>query len=418
MKSKNNKIWLASGLRTPFVKENKEFKDISAIDLSVAVVNNMKRKEQINPNYVAWGTVVPNLTYSNIARDIVLESEIKDETISFSTTMACSTSLLSTIQLASMLQEDEVGISGGVESFSNIQFGLSNKTSKWLKSLPKIKGFINKLKWAFKIFKFKLYIPPGVNRVTGKSMGQHAEITAQRLGIEREKQDQLAYNSHINYFNAKTQGFYDDLVFPAFNVLEDLIPRKNTSLEKLTTLKPVFDKKSGKGTLSAGNSTLFTDGAAGVWVAGEKKIKDLKTPYKAQLVDWEMAGVNIEEEGILMSPTFAIPRLLERNGLTYNDIDVWEIHEAFASQVLSTISNLENTEHLKKVGVKSNFGKFPMEKLNTNGSSIAIGHPFGATGARIISQTLKQLHLLGRNKTAVISVCADGGLGAVALLKN
>ncbi|MCB0448047.1 MAG: acetyl-CoA C-acyltransferase, partial [Gelidibacter sp.] len=168
----------------------------------------------------------------------------------------------------------------------------------------------------------------------------------------------------------------------------------------------------------AGNSTLFTDGAAGVWVIGKNKIDSLKTHYKAKLIDWEMAGVNIEDEGILMSPSFAIPRLLERNNLNYNDVDLWEIHEAFASQVLSTIANLENKEHLNKVGVKADFGKFPMEKLNPNGSSIAIGHPFGATGARIVSQTIKELYLLGKGKKAVVSVCADGGLGAVVLIEN
>ena len=248
-------------------------------------------------------------------------------------------------------------------------------------------------------------------------MGQHAEITAQRLGIQREEQDKLALKSHENYFKAKQNGFYEDLVFPAFNVLEDLIPRENTSLEKLKTLKPVFDK-TGKGTLTAGNSTLFTDGAAGIWVVGQNKISSLKTPYKAKLLDWEMAAVNIEEEGILMAPSFAIPRLLERNNLTYNDIDLWEIHEAFASQVLSTIKNLEDKNHLKKAGTKTNFGMFPIEKLNINGSSIAIGHPFGATGARILSQTVKQLSQMGANKKAVVSVCADGGLGAVVLLES
>ncbi|KAA2217398.1 thiolase family protein [Maribacter flavus] len=418
MNNSKKEIWLASGLRTPFVKENKELESIGAVDLSVAVLNQMKRKEQLNPDYVAWGTVVPNLEYSNIARDAVLESEVNDETIAFTTTMACSTSLLSTLQLASMLKDTEVGIAGGVESMSNVQMGLSNKTSKWIKRFPKLKGFFNKLKWLGGLFKFKLYIPPGVNRVTGKSMGQHAEITAQRLNIDREAQDKLALRSHQNYFKAKEKGFFEDLVFPAFNVLEDLIPRKNTSLEKLGTLKPVFDRKSGNGTLTAGNSTLFTDGAAGVWVAGKDRIDELKTGYKAQLVDWEMAGVNIEEEGILMSPSFAIPRLLERNNLTYDDVDLWEIHEAFASQVLSTISNLENKTHLKKVGTASEMGKFPIEKLNPNGSSIAIGHPFGATGARILSQTIKELHQMGKGKKALVSVCADGGLGAVALIEN
>ena len=414
----NKEIWLASGLRTPFVKENKELKDVSAIDLSVAVVNNMKQKEPISPDYLAWGTVVPNLTYSNIARDIVLESELADQTVAFSTTMACASSVLSTIQLASMLTDDETAISGGVESFSNVQLGLSNETSKWLKRKGRLQGLIDKVRWAADILKFKLYIPPGVNRVTGKSMGEHAEITAQRLGISRKAQDELALLSHKNYFKAQNERFFDDLIFPAFNVAEDLIPRKNTTLEKLSTLKPVFDRAPGKGSITAGNSSLFTDGAAGVWVAGKNRINEFHTPYKAKLTDWETAAVNIEEEGILMSPTFAIARLLERNNLTYNDIDIWEIHEAFAAQVLSTISNLQSPSHLERMGVKSKLGKFPMEKLNIKGSSISIGHPFGATGARIISQTLKQLHFAGENKKALISVCADGGLGAVMLLET
>lgn len=418
MKKVNKEIWLAAGLRTPFVKEGKEFKDVSAIDMSVDVVNQMKRKVQTKPDYLAWGTVIPNLEYSNIARDIVLESELAEETIAFSTTMACASSTLSTIQLAAILTDDETAISGGVESASNIQLGLSNKTSKWLRQSAKLKGLMNKIKWAANIFKFKLYVPPGVNRATGKSMGQHAEITAQRLGIPRKAQDELALLSHQNYLKAKAEGFYDDLIFPAFNVAEDLIPRKDTSLEKISVLKPVFDRKSGKGSITAGNASLYTDGAAGVWVAGKNRINEFDTPYKAKLTDWEMAAVNIEEEGILMSPTFAIPRLLERNNLTYNDIDIWEIHEAFASQVLATISNLENPSHLKKVGIQSELGKFPIEKLNVKGGSIAIGHPFGATGARIISQTLKLLHLAGKNKKALISVCADGGLGGVMLIES
>ncbi|CAA0178777.1 acetyl-CoA C-acyltransferase [Tenacibaculum maritimum] len=416
--NRNNPIWLASGLRTPFVKENKEYKDISALDLSVAVLNKMRNTAQVNPDYVSWGSVIPHLKHSNIAREAVLNSELKEETVAFTTTMACSTSLLGAIQLAAMIKDNELAIAGGVESMSNVQLGLSDQTSKWLRVLPKVKGLLNQFKWLSKIFTFKLYIPPGVNVKTGKSMGEHAEITAQRLHIPKTSQDTLALKSHQNYFSAKTNKFYNDLIFPAFGVIEDLIPRKNTTLEKLTSLQPVFDKKSGKGTLTAGNSSLFTDGAAGVWLAGEKRIDELNTPYKAQLIDWEMAGVTIEEEGILMSPSFAIPRLLERHGLTYDAIDLWEIHEAFASQVLATITNLENPHHLQKVGSSFNFGKFPMDKLNINGSSIAIGHPFGATGARILSQTIKQITLLGKHKTAVISICADGGLGTVVLIKT
>jgi acetyl-CoA C-acetyltransferase len=414
----NKEIWIASGVRTPFAKAGKELKSIGALDLSASVLNKMKEQQEADPNYVFWGTVVPNLSYSNVARESLMESELSEEVISISTTLACSTSLVAAIEAASMITEDETAIAGGVESMSNIQLGLSAQTSNWLKDFSATKGFFNKLKKIGGIFKFKLFIPPGRNRSTGKSMGEHAEITAQRLGVERGKQDELAYNSHKNYFKAKEKGFYDDLVFPAFNLKEDAIPRKNTSLEKLATLSPVFDKKSGKGSLTAGNSTLFTDGAAAVWVAGKKAIETIKSPYKVKMIDWEMAGANIKEEGILMSPSFAIPRLLKRHGLKYDDIDLWEIHEAFASQVLATIKNLENPEHIKKTGAVSDFGKFPMDKLNPNGSSIAIGHPFGATGARILSQATKELALRGKGKKAIISVCADGGLGAVALLES
>lgn len=376
MKKIRNEIWIVSGLRTPFAKSDRELRNIDAVAMSVAVANKMKEIHKINPDYVVWGTVIPNLAYSNLAREIVLRSTINDTAIAFTTIQACSTGLAAVIQSASMITENEVVIAGGVESLSNVQIGLNTDTSKWLKAFGAAKGFFNKLKLIGGLFKFRLYIPPGVNSVTGKSMGQHAEITGQRLGIKREDQDKLALQSHQYYFEAFEKGFFKDLIFEAFGLDEDKIPRKNSSLEKLATLNPVFDKTSGKGSITAGNASLFTDGAAGVWVVGKNKIDSFATSYKAKMIDWEMAGVNIEEEGILMSPTFAIPRFLERNGLKYDDIDVWEIHEAFASQVLATIHNLENKAHLKKVGTSFDFGQFPMEKLNPNGSSIAIGHPF------------------------------------------
>lgn len=415
----NKEVWIAAGLRTPFAKADKGLSKVGAVEMSVAVLNKMKRQQNLNPEFVVWGTVVPNLDYSNIGREAILESELSEETIGLSTTLACSTSLAAAIQAALLISDDEIAIAGGVESMSNVQIGLSPETSTWLRTLSKTRGVLAKLgKFMSGLFKFRLYIPPGTNRKTGKSMGQHAEITAQRLGVTREEQDKYALSSHENYFKAADQGFYDDLVFPAFDLKKDTMPRRNSSIEKLATLKPVFDKKSGKGSLTAGNSTLFTDGAAGVWVAGKNRIDEINTPYKAHLIDWEMAGVNIEKEGILMSPTFAIPKLLERNGLTYDDIDLWEIHEAFASQILATIKNLEDPEHLKKTGTTMDFGEFPRHKLNPNGSSISIGHPFGATGARILSQTVKELHRMGEGKKALISACADGGLGTIALIQK
>lgn len=417
-KLSNKEVWVVSGVRTPFTKADKELKDVGAVALSTHVMNEMNEKLGVNPSYVFWGTVVPNLAYSNIAREVVMLSNISDETVAFSSTLACATSLVNGIQAASMITDDEIAIIGGVESMSNVQIGLTNASSRWVKSLGNSKGFWLKLKRLSGIFKIKLLIPKRVNNVTGLSMGEHAEITAKRLGIERNSQDELALRSHQNYFIAKEKGFYNDLIIPGFGLAEDTIPRKNTSLAKLAELKPVFDVKSGMGTLTAGNSTLFSDGAAAAFIVGKNALNNVKSNYKAKILDWEMAGVKIEEEGMLMAPSFAIPRLLERNKLTYEDIDVWEIHEAFASQVLATIKNLENEDHLYKVGVKQKLGKFPFEKLNPNGSSLATGHPFGATGARILSQATKELALKGIGKKAVISVCADGGLGAVMLIES
>ena len=412
-----NEIWIASGLRTPFAKADKELKNVSALEMSKEVLNKMYENGNPNPNYVIWGSVVPTLKYSNIAREAVMDSNLKEETISFSTVLACSSSLLAAIEACSMISEDEIAIAGGVESFSNVQIGLNDKSSDWIKKIGVAKSFMDKLKLIFGFFSLRIQSPQRVNRSTGKSMGEHAEITGQLLGIEKKKQDEIAVASHRNYYKAKENGFYDDLFFPAYGLSKDTIPRKDTSVEKIAHLKPVFDF-SGNGTITAGNSSLFTDGAAGVWIAGKNMIDKINSPYKARFLDWELAGVNIEQEGILMAPTVAIPKLLERNNLKYDDIDLWEIHEAFASQVLATIVKIEDKKHIKKLGINFDFGKFPLEKLNPNGSSIAIGHPFGATGARILSQTVKHLHNLGTNKKAIISVCADGGLGAVVLVGN
>lgn len=414
----NKEIWLVSGIRIPFAKAGKELRNVGALDMSSLVLEEMNNKLKVKPDYLLWGTVVPNLEYSNIAREAMMHTSIPQETIAFSSTLACATSAVAAIQAASMITENEIAIIGGVESMSNVQLGLTQETSNWLRDFSATKGFFKKISKLGGFFKFKIYIPKRKNRATGKSMGEHAEITAQRLNVSREEQDNLALKSHQNYFRAKEKGFYTDLILPAFNLSSDPIPRKSTSIEKLKTLSPVFDTKSGKGSLTAGNSTLFTDGAAAAFVAGKNAVKNIKSEYKAKLIDWEMAGVTIEKEGMLMSPSFAIPRLLRRHNLKYDEIDLWEIHEAFASQVLSTIKNLENTEHLKKAGSEFDFGKFPMDKLNPNGGSIAIGHPFGATGARIISQAVKDLTLKGPGKKGVISVCADGGLGAVLLIES
>jgi acetyl-CoA C-acetyltransferase len=226
--------------------------------------------------------------------------------------------------------------------------------------------------------------------------------------------------SHQGAIKGQDDGFFKDLVLPFAGVDHDTIPRRDTSLEKLAALKPVFDH-TGKGTLTAGNSSPNTDGAASIWVADEEGLKRLGNPPRIKLVDWEMAAIDYLEdgEGILMAPARAIPRLLARNKLKAMDIALWEIHEAFAAQVVANIKEATNPEYVRtKARLDYDIGPFPWERVNPNGGSVAIGHPFAATGARILSQAAKELGAMPKGSRAIVSVCADGGQGTVALLER
>jgi acetyl-CoA acetyltransferase family protein len=251
-------------------------------------------------------------------------------------------------------------------------------------------------------------------------MGDHAEITAKAWAIARAVQDRFALASQRKAIAARERGFFDDLVIAAdeFPTLSsDTVPRADTALDKLAALPPAFDRESGRGTLTAGNSSPLTDGAAACWVTTERGLARFASPpYRARLVDWELAAVDIERHGLLMAPALAIPRLLARNGLSYADITLWEIHEAFAAQVLATIAALNDRGWVRaEAGIAADLGKVPEDRINPNGGSVALGHPFGATGARLVSQTVKQLQEMGG--LALISICAAGGLGHVALLQ-
>lgn len=250
-------------------------------------------------------------------------------------------------------------------------------------------------------------------------MGEHTEITAKEWQISRADQDEIALASHRNAVAAWDRGFFDDIVIPVGDVKRDTIPRKDTTLEKLARLQPSFDRTSGKGSLTAGNSSPLTDGAAAVWVASEKGLERLpaRTP-RVKLIDWEIAAVDFRVEGLLMAPAFAIPRLLTRNNLAYTDIHLWEIHEAFAAQVAFHLKALQDATFLReRAKVPRDFGAFPRERMNPNGGSTALGHPFGATGARIISQSVKELAAMPKGQRAIVSICADGGQGSVLLLE-
>ena len=424
MNKSENKIWLASGKRTPFAKIDNELKQLDAIESSVPIVEAMTQAGQHLPDFVIWGTVAPNLGYSNIAREIWLDSKLDPEVASFSTIMACSTSMVAVFQAAQMLGETgrDVAIAGGVESMSRVQIGLKQDLSDWLRrffqarSMGERLGSVTDLSFG----DIRLHIPSVSNRTTGMSMGEHTEEMAKHWQITRESQDAIAFQSHERATRAQQDGFFDDLISPVGGIDTDSIPRADTSLAKLAKLKPAFDRTSGHGTLTAGNSSPLTDGAAGLWVSTENGQSRLpEGAHQVELVDWEMAAVDITHEGLLMAPAYAIPRLLARHGLRYDEIDLWEIHEAFSAQVLSNVAALENAEFLQqKAKVDFDFGEFPWDRFNPNGGSIALGHPFGATGARILSQAVKELSQMGSGKRAIVSICADGGLGTVALLSS
>jgi len=238
--------------------------------------------------------------------------------------------------------------------------------------------------------------------------------------ITREEEDALALDSHRRAVAGQDRGFFNDLIVPLEGVSKDHFPRRDTSMEKLAKLRPVFDRASGRGTITAGNSSPLTDGAAGLWVATEQGLARLPAALpRVRMIDFEMAAVDIFHEGLLMAPATAIPRLLARHGLTYEDIALWEIHEAFSAQVACHIKALQDKDYVRaKAGIENTFGRFPVERMNPNGGSVALGHPFAATGARILSQAVKELAAMPAGSRAIVSICADGGLGSVALLTN
>jgi len=419
-------IFIAAGVRTPFSRIDGALAAHDAVELSVPVVQAMSARlpSGTRPDFVVWGSVVPNLGWSNIAREIWLDAKLDARVPAYSVVLACASSVTAAAAAGGMLSEGvrDLALVGGVESMSRVQIGLDQKLSDWLRQFVQARALGAKLE-TFSELRWKnirIHIPAVVNRTTGKSMGEHTEETAKAWNIARQAQDDWALKGHQRVVAARDRGFFDDLIIPVGDVKRDTIPRADTSMEKLAKLPPAFDKTSGKGTLTAGNSSPLTDGAASCWVANKKGLGRLPdgTPY-ARLVDYEITSVDLADEGLLMAPSYAIPRMFERHGLRYDDIALWEIHEAFAAQVLANVAALEDKAWIKRrTGIERDFGPFPWDRVNPNGSSIAIGHPFAATGARDLSQCIKELFAMPAGSRAVVSVCADGGQGVVALLER
>jgi acetyl-CoA C-acetyltransferase len=416
-------IWLAAGKRTPFARAGGVLAGRDALQLSVPVIQAMLA-EGGKPDLAVWGAVIPNLAWSNITREALLDAGADPSIPAFSTVMACSTSMAGAFQAAGMLdgRGRDLALVGGVESMSRVQIGLTQNLSDDLRKVMEAKTFGDRLTAIShtRLADVRLHVPKIQNRVTGKSMGEHTEDMAKGWAITREEQDEIALASHLRAAAAWKAGFFDDLVIRMAEAGHDTTVRGDTSAEKLAKLKPSFDRTSGQGTLTAGNSSPLTDGAAGLWVATAKGLDRLPaaTP-RVQLVDYEINAIDLHHEYLLMSPAYGIPKLLARNGLAYEDVALWEIHEAFAAQVATHIKALQDPAFLRdKAGVTTDFGRFPIERMNPNGGSTALGHPFGATGARILSQAVKELAAMPAGAWAVVSICADGGQGTMALLRN
>lgn len=413
-------VFLSPGLRTPFVKAGGVYAQRSAIDLSVPVAKAMN--DLARPDFLVWGQVIPDPALSNIARELLFEAKLDPTIPAYSTVMACSTSFMGTLQAAGLIGRGgmHLGLVGGVESMSHVAIALKYKVAERLlgdfaKDPAAAALSLSKLSPA----DFDLPTKGWANRVSGRTMGEHMEDTAKELGVSRTEQDERALLSHRGAIAGQDSGFFKDLIIPFAGIDHDTFPRRDTSLDKLSKLPPVFDRASGKGSITAGNSSPLTDGAASIWVGDDEGLRRLGVKPAVKLIDWEVAAVDFRVDGMLMAPARAIPRLLARHRLRAEEIDLWEIHEAFAAQLIANLKGASDPVYRReKARVDFDIGRFPVDRINPNGGSIALGHPFGATGARILSQAVKELTAMRAGVRAVVSVCADGGQGTVALLER
>lgn len=411
-------IFLVPGVRTPFVKAGGVYAQRSALELSAPVVQTMTARAR--PDFLAWGQVIPDPDLSSIARELVFEAGVDPKVPAYSTIMACSTSFMAALQAAGMIGRGgmHLALVGGVESMSHVAIALKYKVAERLVGeFAKDPGAAVAAFARLTPADFNLPGKGWANRVSGRSMGEHMEETAKELGISRAEQDERALLSHQGAIAGQDAGFFRDLIIPFAGIDQDTFPRRDTSVEKLAKLPPVFDRDNGS--LTAGNSSPLTDGAAGLWVADADGLRGLNATPVVKLIDWEVAAVDFRTEGMLMAPAQAIPRLLARHGLKAEQIDLWEIHEAFAAQLIANIKAASDPRYRReKARVDRDTGTVPVARINPNGGSVALGHPFAATGARILSQAAKELTAMPRGARAIVSVCADGGQGTVALLQR
>lgn len=424
----NRDAFVVAGLRSPFARIDRELAEFDALGLSVPVIQQSVVGEAgVGPDragavdLVLWGAVIPNLAVSNWGREAWFDAGLAPSVPCQTVVQACGSSLVAAVHAASRVREGKASLvlCGGVESMTGAQVGLSAGLSRAIRRTAQAGSARRAIRTLAGVRPSDLGIsvPAARERTTGMTMGEHAEAMAREWGVEREEQDRFALASHRRA--VASRDFYRDLLVTpgTFPVDADAVPRADTSLDRLAGLRPAFDRE--RGTLTAGNSSPLTDGAAACWVAGREGLERLPAEApRARLVDWEDAAIDPRRDGLLIAPALAIPRLLARHGLAYERVEVWEVHEAFAAQVLCTVRALESREWVReRAGVEADLGAFPLERVNPHGGSVALGHPFAATGARLLSQTARQLTKRPSGTRAIVSVCAAGGLGNVALLE-
>ncbi|MCP5160141.1 MAG: acetyl-CoA C-acetyltransferase [Hahellaceae bacterium] len=419
------RVAILGGNRIPFARSNTAYSKLSNQQLLTAALRGLVDRYKLEGERmgeVVAGAVIKHSRDFNLTRESVLSCGLAPETSAYDIQQACGTGLEAAMLVANKiaLGQIECGIAGGSDTTSDAPIGLSDGLREILLDLNRAKSNSERVKVLARFRPKHLLplIPENGEPRTGLSMGDHCQITAHEWNISREAQDKLAYESHQKLQAAYEKGFFDDLMTPLAGIKRDNILRPETSLQKLASLKPCFDRE--KGTMTAANSTALTDGASCVLMASEAWAKAKGLPVKAWLTFSEVAAVDFvnKKEGLLMAPAYAVPRMLARAGLTLQDFDYYEIHEAFAAQVLSTLKAWEDPRFCKeRLGLDQPLGSIDLSKLNVNGSSLATGHPFAATGGRIIATLAKLLEQKGSGR-GLISICAAGGQGITAILER
>ncbi|WP_162046796.1 acetyl-CoA C-acyltransferase FadI [Vibrio taketomensis] len=427
MTRSGERVAIVAGLRTPFARQSTEFGQVPAVDLGKMVVSEMMTRSDLDPkiiDQVVFGQVVQMPEAPNIAREIVLGTGMNIHTDAYSVTRACATSFQAAVNVAESIMAGtiDVGIAGGADSSSVLPIGVSKKMAANLLALSKTKTMAQKLK-ILKGFSLKdlMPVPPAVAEYsTGLSMGQTAEQMAKSHGITRLEQDALAHRSHTLASQAWKEGKISGEVMTAFPepyktwLAEDNNIRHDSSLENYAKLRPAFDRQYGS--VTAANSTPLTDGAAAVMLMREGRAKELGLEIMGYIRSYAFSAIGVHED-MLMGPSYATPLALDRAGITLNDLTLIDMHEAFAAQALSNVKMFASDKFAQeKLGRSKAIGEIDMDKFNVLGGSIAYGHPFAATGARMMTQTLRELKRRGGG-LALNTACAAGGLGAAMILE-